>query len=190
MAGDKCIQVNLNNSRPALDALFKYMMENRAGLACVSEPPMNSVSSAGWFHSRHNLAAIYWLPWHFKRAGVLSHTGRDFVVVKFGQVYVVSVYVSPSERLNYFLDFLEELRDYYLSIRGSVMLIGGDFNARSSFWGDSACNKRGEVLEEWAAGLDFCLCNEGTRFTCVRPQGSSIVDTTWISANGVGRLDS
>jgi len=116
--------------------------------------------------------------------------GRDFVVAKFGYVYVVSVYVSPNEGLNYFLDFLDELRDYYLSIRGSFMLICGDFNARSSFWGDSVCNKRGEAFEEWAAGLDFRLCNEGARFTCVRPQGSSIVDTTWILSNGVGRLDS
>lgn len=66
----------------------------------------------------------------------------------------------------------------------------GDFNARSSFWGDSVCNKRGELLEEWATGLDFRLCNEGAQFTCVRPQGSFIVDTIWISPSGVDRVDS
>lgn len=96
------------------------MMENGAGLACISEPPATPTLSVG-----STAATPLWLFIGLPRksVGVLSYAGRDFVAVKFSHMYVVSVYVSPSKDLDYFLDFLDELRDYYLSIGGSPMLM-------------------------------------------------------------------
>lgn len=40
----------------------------------------------------------------------MQYSGRDFVVVKFGNIFVFSIYVSPSKPIGYFLEFLDELK--------------------------------------------------------------------------------
>lgn len=37
-------------------------------------------------------------------------------------------------------------------------------------------------MESWAAEVDVHVLNVGFAWTCVRPQGSSIVDVSWASA--------
>lgn len=59
------------------------------------------------------------------------------------------------------------------------VLVAGDFNAKSALWGSLRPDRRSEVFTEWAAELGLCIMNTGTRSTCVRPQGESIVDLTW-----------
>lgn len=51
----------------------------------------------------------------------------------------------------------------------------------SSLWGSPTSDRRGELVEEWAATCDLGLINVGEIPTCVRPQGSSVIDLTWIS---------
>nr|XP_046491128.1 uncharacterized protein LOC124223329 [Neodiprion pinetum] len=63
--------------------------------------------------------------------------------------------------------------------RNQGVIVGGDFNARSPAWDPTGANRRGEILESWAASLGLCLLNTGATATCVRPQGCSVVDTTW-----------
>lgn len=60
-------------------------------------------------------------------------------------------------------------------------VIGGDFNAKSETWGSKSNNRRGEIAEDWAATHDLRLINSGNIPTCVRPQGVSIVDLTWVT---------
>jgi hypothetical protein len=43
----------------------------------------------------------------------------------------------------------------------------GDFNARSSQWGDTRTNARGRMLSDWAGGLGLLLTNRGSTSTCV-----------------------
>lgn len=62
-------------------------------------------------------------------------------------------------------------------------IIYGDFNAHSVMWGSNRTNVRGERVEEWAAGLDLRLLNTGSEPTCVRPQGTSIIDLTWTTSD-------
>lgn len=38
------------------------------------------------------------------------------------------------------------------------------------------CNERGHILEEWIAERELVIINEGKTSTCVRAQGSSIVN--------------
>lgn len=57
------------------------------------------------------------------------------------------------------------------------IIIGGDFNARARGW-DKICNERGYILEEWATDREMIIMNEGRKSTCIRAQGSSVVDIT------------
>lgn len=59
------------------------------------------------------------------------------------------------------------------------VLLGGDFNAHVTLCGSPSTDIRGRILSAWAARLGLICLNRGSRPTCVRPQGSSIVDLTF-----------
>ncbi|XP_032683105.1 uncharacterized protein LOC116849732 [Odontomachus brunneus] len=61
------------------------------------------------------------------------------------------------------------------------LVVAGDFNAKSRAWGSPATNVRGRLTEFWTASTGLCLLNEGSMSTCVRPQGESIIDLTWVN---------
>lgn len=70
----------------------------------------------------------------------------------------------------------------------NLIVIGGDFNAKSKLWSSAHPNKRGEIMKDWAATYDLRLVNTGNTPTCVRPQGVSIVDLTWTSSTLINRI--
>lgn len=73
----------------------------------------------------------------------------------------------------------------YLRSTASEVVIGGDFNAASMLWGARASNLRGDQVEVWAASLDLRVMNIGKTPTCVRSQGTSIVDVTWCTPGSI-----
>jgi len=73
-------------------------------------------------------------------------------------------------------------------VRNRDIVLAGDFNAHSLHWGSSTTSPKGELLEAWTASLDLWLANIGDAPTCVRWQGSSVVDLTWVSPGLVGRV--
>lgn len=109
--------------------------------------------------------------------------GKGYVGVRTGNMVVVSCYVSPNVDIFEFEDFLEELTIVVKNLDYKYLIIAGDFNAKSRFWGSLNTNKRGEILEEWADNLDMRLSNMGNSPTCIRATGSSIVDVTWTTPN-------
>jgi len=97
--------------------------------------------------------------------------------------FIVSVYIAPSESdrdFNVTLDRLSAI----ICMTGAC-IISGDFNAKSLSWGSPRTDWRGSVLERWAAGLDLRIMNMNivNEPTCVRTNGSSIIDLTWSSAS-------
>lgn len=62
-------------------------------------------------------------------------------------------------------------------------LVCGDFNSKSSLWGSSYTNSRGTLVEKWAAANDLRLLNCGMEPTCIRTQGTSIIDLSWATPN-------
>ncbi|KMQ85745.1 type-1 retrotransposable element r1dm [Lasius niger] len=85
------------------------------------------------------------------------------------------------------METLVELRDA-IRILGSRVVICKDFNAKSVHWGSVYTNWRGDKVEEWAAEHDLRLVNTGSVPTCVRPQGTSIVDLTWSTLDIIGGI--
>ncbi|XP_018375571.1 PREDICTED: uncharacterized protein LOC108769208 [Trachymyrmex cornetzi] len=70
----------------------------------------------------------------------------------------------------------------------SPMIVAGDFNSRSTPWGDRTTNLRGRLLEDWVASLSLCCMNTRRTSTCVRATGESAVDITWASPGLARRI--
>ncbi|XP_025263673.1 uncharacterized protein LOC105248284 [Camponotus floridanus] len=73
-------------------------------------------------------------------------------------------------------------------LRCCKVLIGGDFNSKSEYWGSSTTDAKGELVEEWAVTHGLVLVNTGTTPTCVRPQGESVIDLTWATPSMVNLI--
>jgi len=110
----------------------------------------------------------------------LAHKGDKYVAVNCGSYLVASLYISPNVGLREYNALLDELTATLASRLDKVILCG-DFNAKSRLWGSGITNAKGFLLSSWAAERDVRIVNEGNIPTCVRLQGSSIVDSTWSS---------
>ncbi|KMQ82380.1 reverse transcriptase, partial [Lasius niger] len=175
----KVLQVNVNRSRRALDLLLHQARELGAGLLIISEP-CNIASSDKWFTSLDNSSAIYVDPDLINFRCRLETRGDKFVAVRCGPYLITSVYISSNLNLQEFDAFLSDL-SVMLSSRTDKVVVAGDFNAKAGLWGSNVTNQRGLQVIRWAAKRDLRIINEGDVPTCVRPQGSSIVDLTWSS---------
>lgn len=110
----------------------------------------------------------------------LIYQGNDVVAVRIGDIDVMSCYVSPNIPREEFLEFLDEL-SIALTHLNAKILVCGDFNSKSKSWGSPYSDERGITVDEWAAENDLRLLNVGNEPTCIRTQGTSIVDLTWAS---------
>lgn len=179
----RVIQCNVNHCWAAQDLLDQNMIELKAGICAIAEP-VRIPSSLRWFGSGDGRAAIRWDPEILHRVCTLTKRGQQYVTVKCGDVYITSCYVSPNVDIYRFQDFLDELSDTIRDLSGK-MIVCGDFNAKSVLWGSPDTNIRGEYVEEWAAAHDLRIANIGNSPTCVRSQGESIVDLTWVTPEAV-----
>ncbi|XP_043494147.1 uncharacterized protein LOC122519049 [Polistes fuscatus] len=119
----------------------------------------------------------------------LVRRGLFFVAAKWGDSLVVSVYFPPSEDISKFCRLLDELEELLGSFPTLPALVAGDFNARSHRWDpEGRSNLRGELLCMWANRSNLSLGNQVGHPTCVRPQGSSVIDLTWGSPTAIVRL--
>lgn len=177
--GTKVLQINANRSWRAQDMLSQYMVEMRVGLCAVSEPAHVLDTWAG---SRNGLAAVCHNHDFLPHSCVLFRSGLNFVAVKCGALIIASCYISPNVNIGLFRGLLDELDELIGEIRGQAFVLCGDFNSHSVQWGCPSTDDRGALLQSWAAGRDLRLVNSGRIPTCVRPQGDSIVDLTWVSS--------
>jgi len=176
----------LNRHWAAQNLLLQSTHELNIDIACVTEPASAPPGSPQWAISGDGLAAIFFGNRHLADRYSVFHTDKNFVVAKYKHYYIVSIYLAPSISDRDFNISLDNLSAIIRTIGGNC-IIAGDFNAKSFLWGSSRINWRGTVLERWAAGLDLRIMNVGNEPTCVRSNGSSIIDLTWASAS-VSRL--
>ncbi|XP_041976509.1 uncharacterized protein LOC121731220 [Aricia agestis] len=118
---------------------------------------------------------------------VVRERGRRFVAADRGEYTIFGVYFSPNKTLGEFEAFLDELLAAVLRAAPRPALVAGDFNAKNQAWGSPVTNARGDAVLEWSVQAGLSLLNRGAAPTCVRPQGSSIVDLSFASP-AVGRL--
>ncbi|GAB1867751.1 Reverse transcriptase [Camponotus japonicus] len=182
----KIVQCNLNRSRPALNLLMQYITEEDVAICVIAEPPAIIRPNNQWAFSSDNLACIYYRP---EIGGLLAIPGASYdgiCEMRIGKHHVVACYLSPNGDRSDTLDYLDHLTDVLDSTEEPV-IIAGDINAKSPLWGSPIYNWRGQLFEEWIAE-DLCVANRGSIPTCVRPQGTSIVDVTLATSNMIGLI--
>jgi len=175
------LQINLNHHWTAQNLMVQNVAEREFSIACVSEP-VSVPRTPYWFSSKNGTAAIYVGTKEVLHKCVLNRSGRNYVIVRCGQFYIFSIYLSPNESDASFYNSLDELCAIIRDI-GSNCVVTGNFNSKSTWWGSPGSDWRGRVLERWAAELDLRLVNSGESPTCVRKRGSSIIDLTWSTAD-------
>lgn len=183
------LQINLNRTWRAQDLMTQTTVECEAALCLVSEPA-GIPTSPRWLASENKLSAVYILGGEANMPGLVTlyRRGVRCVAVSFRRVIFISRYISPNASLVEYWAFLDEVTDIIVSAQNRDILLVGDFNAHSFHWGSNNTSRKGELLGNWAAGLDLHLVNIGNVPTCVRRQGSSVVDLTWASAGLLGRI--
>lgn len=178
------LQCNLNHCWAAQDLLEQHILDLQVGLCVVAEPIPESIH---WFRSEDSRAAIRWSPEVLSDICTLVKKGQHYVIVKCRDFLILSCYIPPNVSLEVFSDFLDEISEALEDLDNRIILCG-DFNSKSTLWGSPVTDTRGEHVEEWASVHDLRLMNIGNVPTCVRHQGSSIVDLTWASPSMTSRV--
>jgi len=163
---------------------MQQICELNIDVACVSEPA-SAPRSPRWIVSGNGLAAIYLGSRPLVEKCVAYKLGRNYVMARYNQYYFLPIYISPNDSDQVVHETLDDL-DADIRASGGGCVITEDFNAKSVLWGSPRTNWRGSVVERWAAGLDLRIVNTGCVPTCVRHNGTSIIDLTWSSASICG----
>ncbi|XP_025156224.1 uncharacterized protein LOC112588981 [Harpegnathos saltator] len=168
------------------------MNERGAGLGIVAEPYKVPRNHPRWFGDNLGSVAIIWKAGGNSPPATYVGSGEGYVVTRWGVLTVVGVYLPPTKSLD-LPSFKSRLRDMGRAVKRYLpepVIIAGDFNAKSELWGSRRGDRRGEEVEDWAAGLDLHLLNEGQKAMFVGSQGESIIDLTWASPAALKRVRS
>jgi len=159
-------------------------------LATVAEPYKIPDDNPNWVGNESGSAAIVRVAADISPSLRLVRRGEGFVAAEWGPYYIVSCYAPPRWRSGRFDTFLDQLGavvdDIFRGTPNALMIVAGDFNARSPAWGDTRRNPRGHPLENWMSRHGLVLLNTGRASTCVRPQGRSIVPLRGTPCRGGG----
>ncbi|XP_011858960.1 PREDICTED: uncharacterized protein LOC105556473 [Vollenhovia emeryi] len=159
---------------------MQTLAEGGYTLAVVAEPGRVPPNHPSWLDGRREkTVAMYWRSW--QGAPITTALERDdrHVVVQWGPIAVVGVYLRPTKSLVHFEGWVSDVEQAVRRSSPKPVLVAGDINAWSTAWGCRRTNSKGEALERWAAALGLVLVNQGRVSTCVRRQGRSIIDLTW-----------
>ena len=111
----------------------------------------------------------------------LSYT--DFVVIEINGFIIASVYSQPGVAIEPTIRNLDNLVQFAHNKR---LLVAGDFNAKSTFWGPIN-DERGEELLASIIQNDLCILNDGIKPTFDTTRGNrrltSFIDLTLVSQN-------
>lgn len=174
------LQANLNHTGSAQDLLLQYVVEQSVDIAILSDPYRAVHDGRSWLVDSDTRRATIWV---INENVTVANVIRDpeFVSARLNGVQFFSCYASPNKPFEEFCSFLRRLEDSVRSIAPGVpVLVAGDFNARSTAWGDRVCNIRGEDLSMLFDSLRLVIENVGSTPTFPRGLGS-VVDVTAIS---------
>lgn len=126
--------------------------------------------NCNWLFSSCKRAAIFCYNLDTRKRCRLVASSVSWVGVEFGDMLLVSCYLSPNEGIIRFKEILKELGDLVRSNPDKILLCG-DFNARSASWGCNTGDRRGVLFNEWVSELNLVILNYGNTPTCVRAAG-------------------
>jgi len=160
MVAANFLQINLNHSPGAQDLALQYMTEKNCGIGCFTELWRIPKRNANWLSSDGKRATIFCSSVELRKRCKAVASSGDWVAMAFGDIFIISCYLSPNEGINRFKRTLEELKNF-IGNRSSKVLLCGDFNARLVSWGCRTADRRGTLFEEWVTELNLCIVNQG-----------------------------
>lgn len=181
----KVLQCNLNNCKVAQDLMLQWIMEEKINIVAIQEPWR--INNSRYYANKKETAAIYCNYKISHDACQLIYTGDYVVAVIYKKYTIISCYCSPNVSQERFIQMLDEI-EMVINKQGALIIICGDFNSKSPYWGATSLDTRGQILEEWSSTYDLCLINIGNTATCVRPQGRSVIDLTWSSLDMINKI--
>jgi len=103
---------------------MQNIYELKIDIACVTEPASAPQVSSRWVTSSDGLAAIYYGSNILNNKCVTYVIDRNFVIVKFKQMYIVSVYIAPSESDHDFNVTLDKISTIIRNCGGNFIVTG------------------------------------------------------------------
>lgn len=149
------LQINLDNIRAAQDMLRQQMYEDRIDIILGQEP--NDKNNQTYTYGQ-NKDSFIWVSCSSRITK--KHSGNGFATVKTNGVTWASCYFSPNRTTEQFEEYINELNSFIRCIQTEV-IIGGDFNAKSSLFGAKKTDRRGQILEEFVESNNLTPINHG-----------------------------
>ncbi|XP_017889234.1 uncharacterized protein LOC108630445, partial [Ceratina calcarata] len=179
------LQINLNHAIAAQALLERYIVNNKVCIALISEP-YNS-NKCGWFGDTYNKAAIIVNNPRIYYPNLIDK-GDNYIAVEVHSIIFISIYCPPNENRNKYEKRLHLITTIITKYNHLMLIIGGDFNAHSKYWGSTKNSVRGKILYNWVKSNRLYIQNVGNNPTCIRPQGSSIVDITFANSKASANI--
>lgn len=94
-----------------------------------------------------------------------------------GVITIISIYIHPNSTIN-----AREL-ELFLNSIPKPFIVGGDWNAKHSLWGNAENDRRGNVVYDVLESLGLVVLNNGNHTRFDRSRASSAIDITVSSAD-------
>lgn len=180
----KLLQINIDGRREAHDLMQATANQLRIDILVISEPKHPKSEGEGWFNDASSRATIAVLNNKIPIDKIGSNNEVGFRWVQIGGVTLYACYWSPNTEFTQFIDFLDRL-EASIRIANGMVIVAGDFNAKSPEWGDHREDAKGRALADWAASLGLIPCNRGDKPTFSRVYNGGVsrshIDITFAS---------
>ena len=174
------VQINMDRSRATLDLVHRYIRDEDIQMIIIAEPNRNAALSQRWYVDKKLDAAIA-VP-NGKMAVRRHGRGSGYVWVETEHMVVYSCYISPSVDLRAATQYMAQL-SANIRRHSKPVIVAGDFNAKSAWWGSPKEDRRGTLVAEWATQERMMIANEGDKPTFVRGAQTSHIDLTFYKEN-------
>ncbi|XP_060516193.1 uncharacterized protein LOC132695754 [Cylas formicarius] len=168
------LQINTNRIRAAQDLALATAIDMQAKVLIVSEPNRIAIQNRkDWIRDNECKAAIKVIENNIaiKRQG----SGSGYCFIETVDYTIYSCYFSGNDEIDQ-LD--EALYEIGRRVQGNneKAIIAGDFNAKSTEWGMTHTDARGELVTEWMAANGLITVNQGNSPTFQSQGYGSILD--------------
>ena len=172
----KMVQLNMNRCKLAHDVLDNYIKQNKIDIAIMVEPNKNiAKKQETWIKDKETDVAIRFNNKDLKLNEQIIRAG--YIIVDFEDINLTGAYFSPNRSKEEFDNWLSCLeRDIKNKIKSTI--IAGDFNAKSTIWGNRCNNNRAVTMLEFLAANSLQILNNNNSPTFVRDKQMSIIDLT------------
>ena len=157
--------------------------------ATKTQPSFNNMETY-YLHNDRGVSLSIKTSLYPQRISELEDTITDTIWATFNcnskTMLVGNVYINPNttsaNSLKASLKNVDRARTYCHKFKIKDITILGDFNSRNTKWGDSTCNNRGKLLDEYIMNNNFiCASPNAQTFLC--SNGGSTIDLAILSAS-------